>query len=342
MAVTCHGTHRATRRRWGNPFGPCFELPRDAFVWGGRKPSKMKDLCLEYAYSLERHFSHYSMSSETEYTDAANSILQLWKGPCEERSDGSSQPCLLEWLDTKSQTSAHTYYTKKKWFPGVITGRAGATKPASIGADAPKLAVPYKYLLKVMGQFDLKLQDKTEDKCETCMQFVRKTKVGTLQQRATATAALLHHQQQAGDKYEILKFRWANFGWGKLPDGRIVHHPVEVWLYTCVGDDEDEWYKEEPTRVCFGRGHAIDGTPYKTSTFSYDLDFPLKSHGAERGYESYDGPLALALEKQHDLHSLRPMLDPTTKYPKEYLDAEWPAPSAPLPEESGEDDDEEE
>lgn len=152
--------------------GPCFELPPDAFVWGGRKPSEMMQLTLEYVMSLERHFSHYSMSSTTEYTDAANSVLQLWKGPCVARSDGSEQLCFLEWLDKKKSTGHHKYFKGKGWFPGVQSSRAGAEKPKSVGADAPKLAVPYKFMLKVMNKYDLKLQDKTEDKCETCMLLI--------------------------------------------------------------------------------------------------------------------------------------------------------------------------
>lgn len=136
-----------------------------------------------------------------------------------------------------------------------------------------------------------------------------------------------------GNKYEILSFRWANFGWGKTQDGTVVHHPMEVWLYTCEGDEEEEWYKEKPTRVCFGRAYAPDGTAYKKTTFTYDLEHDLSE------FDSYDGPIPLTLEKQHDLHSLRPMIKATGKYDDAYLDAEWPAPTAPLPAASDSDDD---
>ena len=85
--------------------------------------------------------------------------------------------------------------------------------------------------------------------------------------------------------------------------------------------------------MCFGRAYAPDGTAYKKTTFTYDLEHDLSE------YDSYDGPIPLTLEKQHDLHSLRPMIKATGKYDDTYLDAEWPAPTAPLPPASDSDDD---
>lgn len=54
-------------------------------------------------------------------------------------------------------------------------------------------------------------------------------------------------------KYRILDYRWANFGWGKDPSGMLVHHPGEVWLYTCSNGGIDEWYLEQPVKVVFAR-----------------------------------------------------------------------------------------
>ena len=130
-----------------------------------------------------------------------------------------------------------------------------------------------------------------------------------------------------GASYSILDYRWANFGWGKLPSGQVVHHPREVWLRSCDGDAEDEWYKEEPVRVCFARDCAPDGVPYEKSTF----DITWINELNEENYGSYNGPLALTLEKQHDLYSLRPMLAATDEFDDAYLDAEWPEPAEALP-----------
>jgi hypothetical protein len=61
-----------------------------------------------------------------------------------------------------------------------------------------------------------------------------------------------------GNKYKILHFYWANFGWGTTTTGHPVHHPHEVWLYTCSGPSLDEWYKEEPVKVAFARNVKVD------------------------------------------------------------------------------------
>ena len=42
------------------------------------------------------------------------------------------------------------------------------------------------------------------------------------------------------------------------------------------------------------------------------------------------GPLPMPVEKQHDVHSLRPMLNPTDEFDAAYLVAEWPEPTEAL------------
>jgi hypothetical protein len=57
-----------------------------------------------------------------------------------------------------------------------------------------------------------------------------------------------------GNTYKVLGYYWANFGWGKLPDGTLM------WLYTYKGEVTDEWHKETPVKVVFARNMNQDGS----------------------------------------------------------------------------------
>jgi len=56
-----------------------------------------------------------------------------------------------------------------------------------------------------------------------------------------------------GERYRVLSYHWANFGWGRLPNGQRKFHPHEVWLYTCKGNSMEEWYKETHFAVVFAK-----------------------------------------------------------------------------------------
>ena len=102
-----------------------------------------------------------------------------------------------------------------------------------------------------------------------------------------------------GEKYKVLDFHWANFGWGKDPEGRPVHHPDEVWLYKCKGDTMEEWYKETPVKLVFSRNVKPNGTlPGRRMSI---LEW-IKSKG--RDFDGLDEPIPLELAKQWDLHKL--------------------------------------
>ena len=57
-----------------------------------------------------------------------------------------------------------------------------------------------------------------------------------------------------GNTYKVLGYYWANFGWGKLPDGTLM------WLYTYKGEVTDERHKETPVKVVFARNMNQDGS----------------------------------------------------------------------------------
>ena len=127
-------------------------------------------LIKQFLGQLERHYSHYSPTSETEYVDCASSCLKLWGGPTQ------GEQCFIEWFDsikaddlpegfTVGMQGSFAYYNSRNWFPGVNDGRP---KPSSIGAGAPKVPVSYSQFLKVCSHFDLKYKDLTPDQCVAC------------------------------------------------------------------------------------------------------------------------------------------------------------------------------
>ena len=114
-----------------------------------------------------------------------------------------------------------------------------------------------------------------------------------------------------GNKYKILNYYWANFGWGTTTTGRPVHHPHEVWLYTCSGPSLDEWYKEEPVKVAFARNVKVDGTaPAKPARI---LDWLRQKRRilkpiTHNDFIKYNAPLPLEIAKQNDLRVLSTFL----------------------------------
>ena len=108
-------------------------------------------------------------------------------------------------------------------------------------------------------------------------------------------------------RYKLLDFHWANFGWGKDPSGNAVHHPGEVWLYTCTGDSREEWHKETPVKLVFPLNYKVDGTLPRDQLSLIDW---VASKGkiiqpiSHNRFESYTGPLPLEVAKQRDLRTL--------------------------------------
>ena len=102
-------------------------------------------------------------------------------------------------------------------------------------------------------------------------------------------------------------FDGLNFGWGKDENGSNVYHPIEMWLYTYQGADQDEWHKETPIKVVFPLNCKVDGDLPRDQ-------LPLLQWIARKGhvvtplahpdFESYEGPLPLELAKQWDLRTL--------------------------------------
>jgi hypothetical protein len=134
-----------------------------------------------------------------------------------------------------------------------------------------------------------------------------------------------------GDRYRLLDFRWANFGWGKDPSGMPVHHPYEVWLYKCEGDDQDEWHKETPVKLVFNLNCKTDGA---LPQHQLRLLPWLASKGRQvkalshPDYDSYDGPLPLELAKQWDLRTLPTYL--AGLMPQAAIDLLYPLPTEEL------------
>ena len=66
----------------------------------------------------------------------------------------------------------------------------------------------------------------------------------------------MHHanpSSSTGEKHRVLDHHWANFGWGRSPNGKRKFHPHEVWLHTGKGDSMEEWCKETPVAVVFAK-----------------------------------------------------------------------------------------
>jgi len=116
-----------------------------------------------------------------------------------------------------------------------------------------------------------------------------------------------------GEKYKILNYYWANFGWGTSTTGHLVHHPHEVWLYTCSGPSLEEWFLEEPVKIVFARNVKVDGTaPARPAPI---LDWLRKKRVVlkpitHHAFIKYDAPLPLELAKQQDLRVRAPSVEP--------------------------------
>jgi hypothetical protein len=130
-----------------------------------------------------------------------------------------------------------------------------------------------------------------------------------------------------GQKYKVLDFYWANFGWGTTPSGHLIHHPHEVWLYTCSGPTLDEWHMQEPVKVAFGRNVKVDGTaPARPAPILEWLRqkkrvFQPITHAS---FIKYDAPLPLEVAKQQDLRVLSTFL---ARYmPQHEIDELYPQP----------------
>jgi hypothetical protein len=130
-----------------------------------------------------------------------------------------------------------------------------------------------------------------------------------------------------GQKYKVLDFYWANFGWGTTPSGHLIHHPHEVWLCTCSGPTLDEWHMQEPVKVAFGRNVKVDGTaPARPAPILEWLRqkkrvFQPITHAS---FIKYDAPLPLEVAKQQDLRVLSTFL---ARYmPQHEIDELYPQP----------------
>jgi len=144
-----------------------------------------------------------------------------------------------------------------------------------------------------------------------------------------------HAKTTTGDNYRLLDFHWANFGWGKDPNGMPVHHPNELWLYTCVGNDMDEWHKETPVKVVFPHNCKVDGTLPRHALrllpwlASKGRIFKPISH---QDYQSYDAPLPIELAKAWDLRTLSKYL--RFWLSQDEIDALYPEPKEDQPDDS--------
>ena len=137
-------------------------------------------------------------------------------------------------------------------------------------------------------------------------------------------------------------YRWANFGAGYRSVNGVKtyeYHPYEVWLRKCDNQDCDDWWQEEPVRVCYGRHMNTDGTLHANcETFwewyaraevaaGRDLEMmPLAD------FEAYDGPLEVERAKAWDLHKLSRTLKPHEQLTQEQIDELYPEPEGPEPE----------
>jgi hypothetical protein len=140
-----------------------------------------------------------------------------------------------------------------------------------------------------------------------------------------------------GQRYILLHYRWANFGWGKDPSGMPVHHPYEMWLYTCSGDDRNEWYKETPVKIVLPLNCKPNGElprnelrllPWVASKGRHVKPLSHIDH------QSYDAPLPLELAKQWDLRTLSKYL--IAFMPQAAIDLLYPEPAEQLDDADGE------
>jgi len=133
-------------------------LPPNAFAWGGSVKSAKESLVREYVGTIPRHFSHYSMSSTSEYVDCASSALNWWKGPTETNDDGTVSIPFLEWLVKRNGTEDLPFYNEHAYFPGVHSLTSRPNLPHTlVGPGAlpiPVPAVAYHYFLSMVKAFD--------------------------------------------------------------------------------------------------------------------------------------------------------------------------------------------
>ena len=120
----------------------------------------------------------------------------------------------------------------------------------------------------------------------------------------------MHHANPAtstGEKCRVLSCHWANFGWGRLPNGQRKFHPHEVWLYTCKGNSMEEWYKETPVVIVFAKNWKRDGSkpnrwlPIVPWIAAKGIAFKPPTHP---DFEACDAPLPMEIAKQQDLRKL--------------------------------------
>jgi hypothetical protein len=112
-----------------------------------------------------------------------------------------------------------------------------------------------------------------------------------------------------GEKYRVLDRHWANFGWGRLPNGQRKFHPHEVWLCTCKGNSMGEWYKETPVVVVFAKNVKRDGSrpnrwmPIVPWIAAKGHAFKPLTHP---DFEAYDAPLPMEVTSNRTCGSYRP------------------------------------
>jgi hypothetical protein len=130
------------------------------------------------------------------------------------------------------------------------------------------------------------------------------------------------------ESFRLLDYYWVNFGWGRrCTDGQLIHHPQEMWLYTCHGDVKDEWYKESPVKVVLPQNFKADGSlPIGELKLVQWLRAKGKSvvplNAAE--FQAYLEPIPLELAKQWDLRTLSTFLPPPIT--QEEIDIWYPEP----------------
>jgi hypothetical protein len=167
--------------------------------------SAKESLVREYVGTIPRHYSHYSMSSTSEYVDCASSTLNWWKGPTETNDDGTVSIPFLEWLDERNGTEDLTFYNEHAHFPGVHSLTSRPNLPHTlVGPGAlpiPVPAVAYHYFLSVVKAFDIKYKGLSADQCGTCNEQRAAIKAATPVNRPPPVAAWAAHKTQADKGY---------------------------------------------------------------------------------------------------------------------------------------------
>jgi hypothetical protein len=147
-----------------------------------------------------------------------------------------------------------------------------------------------------------------------------------------------HPRTTTGEKYRLLDYHWANFGWGKDTNGVAVYHPQTMWLYKC-DRDQAEWHTETPVKICFPLNYKVNGELPRRELALMEW---LADKGqtvkplAHADFDSYDAPIPLELAKQWDLRTLSVYL--RNWMGQAQIDALYPEPTEQL-EEDGSDSD---